>query len=55
MENLLPLKFVVVGGSVAGLSAAYTLAVAGHQVVVLEAATEVSPRATLRDSWKTDS
>ncbi len=48
MENsLLPLKFIVVGGSVAGLAAAYTLGKAGHQVVILEAATEVSLRALI--------
>ena len=32
----LSLRFIVVGGSVAGLSAAYALQTAGHQVLLLE-------------------
>jgi cation diffusion facilitator CzcD-associated flavoprotein CzcO len=31
-----PIRFIVVGGSVAGLCAAYTLRQSGHDVVVLE-------------------
>ncbi len=33
---LLPLQFIIVGASVAGLSSAYMLGKAGHKVIVVE-------------------
>lgn len=34
--SVVPLTFVIVGGSIAGLASAYALSLAGHRAIVLE-------------------
>lgn len=45
-----PLKVIVVGGSIAGLSVARCLGELGHNIVVLEAASEVCYHVSMRPS-----